>query len=349
MKFSTHRQNRCQAILVALPSHQSAQQGKSMRELLALLSSYYADCKSEQAKVRALQSDLKHLREENEITCITLEGEGTTLRYRRAAVQPPVTGNVNLDYLYQDLIQRGIPADLASDFIRRVQHPSTYFDLPPEQCVSVPDTVRLTPIRSQDPIIQQEVLKALRNKQILNASYRNPGTKEATGRRLHPLGIILRDLQHYLIAYDEKDLNQGREVAKMYHMQRLEDAAALTEVARIPSNITVLDLVRNQGLADFVRDTTLVKIKLRIWDYVLRLLEDKQIAPDQTFELEEGGESAIVSASMLQSGTLYRWLLGFGDNVEVLEPDSLRHAVAWEASSVTDYYDDVYDAESDEE
>lgn len=40
------------------------------------------------------------------------------------------TGNVNLDNLYQVLIQRGISADLAADFVRRVRHPMNYFDLP---------------------------------------------------------------------------------------------------------------------------------------------------------------------------------------------------------------------------
>ena len=50
----------------------------------------------------------------------------------------------------------------------------------------------------------------------------------------------------------------------------------------------------------------------------------------------------------MPSGTLYRWLLGFGDKVEVLKPESSRSAIAWQASSVTEYYKDIYEAADEE-
>lgn len=320
-----------------------------MRELLAMLSDYYGECKNDKSKARTLQGDLKRLRNEGEIVCDPPSGEGTTLRYRRAPQERLPTGNINLDDLYQDLVQRGISSDLASDFVQRVQHPSSYFDLPPEQFVSVPDTVRLTPTRAPDPTIQGEILKALREQRVLKASYRKPGSALSPDRYLHPLGVLLRGPQHYLIAYDEIGLGQDPPTAKMFLINRLEDAAVLDEPSRVPAGVTVADLVRKEGLADFVRDPSLVTVKLRVWDYVLRLLQDNQIAPNQTFAMEEDGESAIVTAKVMQSGTLYRWLLGFGDKVEVLQPESLRRAIAWQAYSVTDYYEDIYEAAEDDE
>lgn len=347
--FSIHRQNRCQAILLSLPNYNSAKPGKSMRELLAMLYGYYEDCKSEEARVRALQNDLKSLREANEITCDPAPGERTALRYRRALQDHLPIGNVNLDDLYQDLIQRGISAELAADLVQRVQHPSSYFDLPSEQFVSVPDTVRLTPTQAPDPTIQGEILKALREQRVLKASYRKPGSDLSPDRYLHPLGVLLRGPQHYLIAYDEIGLDQEPPTAKMFLINRLEDAAVLDEPSRVPADVTVADLVRKEGLADFVRDPCLVTVKLRVWDYALRLLQENQIAPNQTFAVEEDSESAIVTAKVMQSGTLYRWLLGFGDKVEVLQPESLRRAIAWQAYSVTDYYEDIYEEAEDDE
>lgn len=347
--FSTHRNKRCEAIILGLPNYQSAKPGKSMRELLSTVAEHYGECKNEEAKIRALQADLKHLREENEIICDPPSGEGTTLRYRRAPQEPLPTGNVNLDNLYQDLIQRGISADLAADLVQRVLHPSSYFDLPPEQFVAVPDTVRLTPTQALDPTIQDEILKALREQRILKASYRKPGSALSPDRYLHPLGVLLRGPQHYLIAYDEIGLDQESPTAKMFLINRLEDAVVLDEPSRLPVGVTVADLVRKEGLADFVRAPSLVTVKLRVWDYVLRLLQDNQIAPNQTFAVEEEGESAIVTAKVMQSGTLYRWLLGFGDKVEVLQPESLRRAIAWQAHSVADYYEDIYEEAEDGE
>jgi len=181
--FSTHRHNRCQAILLALPHHDSAKDGKSMRELLGTLAAHYGECKSDEARVRAIQNDLKQLRENNEIVKDPGGCERTGLRYRRAPQERLPTRNVNLDDLYQDLLQRGISHDLAADFVQRVQHPNTYYELPPEQFVAVSDTVRLTPKRPPDATLQDEILKALRQPCVLNASYRKPGSKQADARR----------------------------------------------------------------------------------------------------------------------------------------------------------------------
>ena len=322
-----------------------------MRELLGTLASHYEECKSDEARVRAIQNDLKKLRDSNEIVGDPDSGERTALRYRRSPQERLPIGNVNLDDLYQDLQQRGISPDLVADFVQRVQHPNTYYELPSEQFVAVSDTVRLTPKHPPDPTLQEEILKALRHPCVLNASYRKPGSKQADARRLHPLGVVMRGPQHYLIAYDEKDFVLPKPPsAKMFLMLRLEDVAALVdEPAHVPPGATVAGLVREQGLADFVRNPKSVTVKLRVWDYVLRLLEDHQIAPNQTFRRETGGESAIVTAKVMQSGMLYRWLLGFGDKVQVLAPKSLQSAVAWQAYNVTNYYEAIYEEANDGE
>lgn len=349
--FSTHRHARCQAIVHSLPSFDSPKPGQSMRELLVLLAEHYRSCANEAARVRALQNDLKSLRDAHEIVCDSQTGEGTTLRYRCAPQEQLPTGNVNLDYLYQDLVQRGIARDLARDFVQRVrQHPRSYYDLPPEQLVTVADNVRLTTKKQPDATVQDEILRALQQGRVLKACYRKPEATQAEERFLHPLGVLLRGPQHYLIAYDTKDLQQASPPAKMFLIHRLEDALMLEDrPSRLPAGASVARLVREQGLADFVRDPKPVQLKLRVWDYVLRLLEEHQIAPNQTFRREADGDSAIVTAKVLPSGTLYRWLLGFGDKVEVLKPKSLRHAIAWQASSVTEYYHDIYDVMDEED
>lgn len=41
--------------------------------------------------------------------------------------------------------------------------------------------------------------------------------------------------------------------------------------------------VREPGYADFARNSRTVTLRLKVWDYVMQLLEDHQIAPNQTF------------------------------------------------------------------
>lgn len=348
--FSTHRNLRCQAILNALPDFASPEPGKSMRELLRLLGEHYQESVSEAAQVRTLQNDLKYLREGQDILAERKPGERAALRYRRTQQEWTPTGNINLDDLYQELIQRGIAPDLVRDFVQRVRQPLSYYDLPPEQLVTVADGVRLTPKKSLDTTVRQEIVQALQQGRVLKASYRKPDMPQAEERFLHPLGVLLRGPQHYLIAYDAKDLGRTVPPAKMFLVHRLEDALMLADSpSQLPAGANVAQLVREQGLADFVRDPKPVTLKLRVWDYVLRLLEDHQIAPNQTLQREANSNSAIVTASIMPSGTLYRWLLGFGDKVEVLEPASLRHAIAWQAASVTEYYEDIYEAVEEED
>lgn len=319
-----------------------------MRELLVALTDWYREGRTEAARVRTLQGDLKYLCDEGEITRESSSGEGTVLRYRNAALKPMAARSVNLADLYQDLLQQGIAEDLVAEFVQRVEHfKADYFSLAPGQFVTVPDTVPLIRAHPIDVTIQAEILEAMRHKYVLNASYRKPGCAEGAPRRLHPLGVLLRGSQHYLIAYDEKDLGNGTTRAKMFRINRFVDAAALPESALLPDGVTVADLVRDEGLADFAHDPTPIKIRLRVWGYVRQLLEDNLMAPSQQLLREAGGESAIVTANIVQSGTLYRWILGFGDKVEVLEPKSLRAAVAWQARSVTEYYQDLYDEVGD--
>lgn len=350
--FSIHRQNRCQAIILALPPHESAKDGKTMRELLPLVAHHYGECKTEEARVRSLQNDLQSLCKEGDIVGQAVPGERTAKRYRRAPQERLLSGNVNLNDLYADLLQRGVPPELASDLVQRMEqtpHPRSYLDLPPAQLISVPDTVRLSPKHPPDVTLQAEIVTALHRQCVLNASYRKPGSAHAGARRLHPLGVLLRGPQHYLIAYDEKDLNQPNPPAKMFAIHRLEDVAALTDTpARIPPGASLAGQVREPGYGDFARSSRTVTLKLRVWDYVMQLLEDHRIDPNQTFKRAKNGESATVTAKVVPSGTLFRWLLGFGDKVEVLAPAALRSAIAWQAASATEYYEDMYEAEDGE-
>ena len=119
---------------------------------------------------------------------------------------------------------------------------------------------------------------------MLKACYRKLDAPQAEEQFLHPLGVLLRSPQHYLIAYDAKDLEQPSPRAKMFLIHRLEDVLMVEDSpSQLPAGASAAQLVQKQRLADFVRDPQPVKLKLRVWDYVLRLLEDNQIAPNQIF------------------------------------------------------------------
>lgn len=342
MVSSIHRQHRCQAILLALPTDGSGKPGQTTEALLEILGAQYADCASQKAQRRAIQRDLQDLCNDGAAVSERPSGEGTTLRYWRTASAPPSLKKAHLADLYTDLVARGIPPDLAAEVVRRVQHPASFFDLPATQFIAVPDSVRLSPLRPPDEAIKGEILIALREKRVLKASYQKLEESEPSERRLHLVGIVQRGAQHYVIGYDERDLATDERPVKMYLLSRFADALALEDRASLPSGPSLAELALTKGIADFQRDPKPVRVQIKVRGYVRRLLSDTCLSQDQTVKATRDPDCAIVTATLPLSGTLYRWLLGFGDKVEVLTPKSLRRVVASQAKAVTAHYDDIY-------
>jgi predicted DNA-binding transcriptional regulator YafY len=98
---------------------------------------------------------------------------------------------------------------------------------------------------------------------------------------------------------------------------------------------TLEELALKYRIAEFTYDTTPVRIELRVWGYARDFLEENTLSADQCFGPDpEDSDAALVTATVIQSGTRYRWLLGFGDKLEVLAPPDLRAAVAWQARAI---------------
>lgn len=333
-----HRQQRCQALLVALPIYGSGRSGRTVEELLELLADGYRDCASLRAKIRAMQRDLRELTENDEIVTERPPRAGMTLYHWRARPAMPSFKNVHLNNLYADLVTRNIDTELAADFVRRVQHPALFFGLPSEQFLAVPDTVRLQPMRPPDDTIRNEIMIALRERRVLSASYKKLDATEPTPRKLHLVGILQRGPQYYVVGYDDAKLVNPDPPVQMYLLQRFHDAVALEDPANPPAGVSLQELALKKGLADFARDAEPTEVQLKVRGYVRSLLEDTRLSDDQTITPTVDKDCVIVTASVLLSGTLYRWILGFGDKVEVLAPLSLRRTIVSQARAIVGIY-----------
>lgn len=344
MPATIHRNQRCNAVLAALPIDGKTKEGRTVAELLQLVGNHYKDCATEKARTRALQRDLKELASSEEVVTREIPGEGTKLYHWRAKHASRSFKKPFLRNLFQELRDLGIDDDLAADTVRRVQQPGSFFDLPAAQFIAVPDTIRLTPTAAPDETIRQEIIAALRKRRVLKASYQKLGEGSPSERLLHLIGVLQRGPQFYVIAYDEAKLALPQPPPQMYLLQRFADAVVLDDPARPPTNASLQDIAIQRSLADFVRDPEPVEVKLKVRDYVRRLLASNRLSRDQTIEPADEEDCAIVTARLPLSGTLYRWVLGFGDKVEVLVPESLRRTVASQAEAVADLY-----AEADDE
>jgi proteasome accessory factor B len=100
-----------------------------------------------------------------------------------------------------------------------------------------------------------------------------------------------------------------------------------------------LDRVIAAGIVDFGQGT-LIDLELRVRGYLATLLEVCPLSDDQSM-VDEPADAAFslrVKARVPSTGQLLRWLLGAGDNLEVVGPADLRHVVASQSAKVAALY-----------
>jgi proteasome accessory factor B len=125
-------------------------------------------------------------------------------------------------------------------------------------------------------------------------------------------------------------------------------ADVLTETPTRAAARFDLDQAIARGQADFGQGE-LIDLELRVRGYLATVLTACPLAPEQWLEDEPEGSTfdLRVSARVPSTGQLLLWLLGAGDNVEVVSPPDLRHVVAVQAGKMASIYTDL-SGESDE-
>ncbi len=189
------------------------------------------------------------------------------------------------------------------------------------------DKVRIVP-RSQPLIpatISQEVMDviymALLKGHQFRGRYRRRDGDEAE-YDFHPLGLVFRDSVIYLVAtvWDYKD-------PRHYALHRFKKCT-LKDSESVPPPGFELDDYLSTGTFEYVGLVAdEIRLVARFARDVVRHLEETPLSQDQTISAESD-EWMEVTATVKNSQQLRWWLLGFGCQIEVLEPKELRKELA---------------------
>lgn len=179
----------------------------------------------------------------------------------------------------------------------------------------VPPNQPLLPPSYPEEIIET-VHSALLSEQQLEVSYVSREQGETKTYPVHPLGIVQRGAVTYLVAtlYDYTDI-------RLLAMHRIKAAHKLEQPTKIPEDFDLTEYIR-QGAFGFEGGGN-VRLEARFTtpaaDHLLEtpLSLDQQITPDQPGWVR-------LQATLADTAQLRWWLLGFADQVEVLEPEALR-------------------------
>ncbi len=285
------------------------------------------------ARRRALQRDLMDLLKEGRIAAVNPGGK--PLRYRRLGddvTEDPLIWQYTLQQV-KDLIAEAVPARRLDRLWERLLHEVEGPLLDARRLRCVPDTLRLRPVELY-PDLLQAVIQALAQGLALQILY-----EDAEGERgeavIHPQALVQRGPIPYLLALKNDEVAPVRFYA-LHRMIRAQVRVGTLARAAVGFD---LDQAIAQGRIDFGQGR-LIDLELRVRGYLATLLEACPLSDDQCLadEPDDSGFLLRVKARLPSTGQLLRWLLGAGDNLEVMAPAELRRVVAAQSAKTAALY-----------
>ncbi len=181
----------------------------------------------------------------------------------------------------------------------------------------LPQGQRLIPAEV-DPSVLEVVYEALLKGRRFSCSYRRKGERAAKAYEVNPLGLVVRDAVSYLVAtlWDYPDPLQ-------LTLHRMSRPALLEKPATAVAGFD-LDRYIAEGAFGYRLSEQPIRLKVRFAKAPAQHLYETALGQDQTLTEEPDTQTVLLEATVLDTEELRWWLLGFGDQVEVLEPGALR-------------------------
>jgi proteasome accessory factor B len=171
-------------------------------------------------------------------------------------------------------------------------------------------------VRTTEPAFTP-LLAAARSGQVVRFDYRRAGSAEVTARTVEPWGVVSWRGRWYLVGHD-----RDREATRSFRLSRVVgDVATDREIGRMPRPADD-DLLRIVAGSDGEAPSGVLA---RIWVAEGRaqgLRRQATVVRASEFDGERGD---VLELELRESAA--GWLAGYGPDVVVLEPDTLRKAV----------------------
>jgi predicted DNA-binding transcriptional regulator YafY len=189
------------------------------------------------------------------------------------------------------------------------------------------------------PLIQEAVWAGRR----LRLSYRRAGAEAAGERVLDTYGLVSKAGTWYLIAGDRGE-------PRLYRVSRVEGAEQLDQPAVRPAGLDLEELWQELRRRVEERGPG-VEVELRVRrersEMLLRLARSQLTTPPEDGPEAEPGGWTRHRMRFVAEGAAEGLLLGFGTDVEVISPASLRASMAATASAIAGLYGGSRSAQED--
>ena len=161
------------------------------------------------------------------------------------------------------------------------------------------------------------VHEAVAAKRQLALGYRSRSLGKALACDVHPLGIVYRGVLGYLVATvaDYEDV-------RIFALHRITSARMLDAASRTPSGFN-LQTYAHSGAFGFM-DNGPIRMVLRMTEPSAQHLYETPLSTDQSITADSRDGWVRITATVRDNSQLQWWLRGFGKEVEVVEPATLR-------------------------
>lgn len=151
----------------------------------------------------------------------------------------------------------------------------------------------------------------------INASYRARSHQSLRTYVINPIGLVFRGSASYLVgAIDRND------TIKQFALHRFVKAEMAKTQSRVPAGFSMDKYLQDHAF-DYPRTAATMLLRARFSKYAINNLLESPMSRDQKV-VRENDNSSVLTATVRDTQQLRSWLKGFGDQVEILEPEGLR-------------------------
>ena len=173
------------------------------------------------------------------------------------------------------------------------------------------------------------VEKAVRERRRIELRYYTKSRDSWTERILDPYVIAFRGRAWYVVGFCH--LRGG---VKLFRLDRMDEVKLLLPTFELPKNFSPEAFFAGSWL---IEQGDRIHVKLKFAPEAARWVKDEHFHDSQQME-ELADGSILFEVNVQGTREITRWILSYGGNVEVLEPEPLRAAVAEAGKRMAEMY-----------
>jgi predicted DNA-binding transcriptional regulator YafY len=170
---------------------------------------------------------------------------------------------------------------------------------------------------------------AINRGKTVSINYFSPNKNSLTIRKVDPYNLLFREGAWYIIGYCHKE-----DTVETFKVSRIKTLKITSEIYMVPHTFALKEYIDNNwGVFRGEKIKVTIKFNKNITDFIK---EGKWHSTQQVEEQEDG--AILLSIYLDDTDEIKKWIMGFGKDAEVIEPQKLREEIKSEIEQIYKKY-----------